>query len=117
MPFIFSEPDRYDRPAVLRGAWQHGIALLEGAPSGPRFKHLTRLSHPYPRFDIETVFFARLPASPCAGLCARKGLDRGRSLGRWSASCRCAVTGQHSCRKRNSQGARKGSTAIPAGCF
>ena len=117
MPFISLNRTLSGRPMVWTGAWQQGIALPEGASPKPRFNHLDRLSHPYPHFDIKMPLFARPKAGPWAEARARRGLDRRRPLGRWSASCRCAVTGQHLDRRPSQQVPHKGSKANRAGCY
>jgi hypothetical protein len=123
MPFSSLDRPPAGRQMASSGAWQRWIGLPEGASIGSRLNILTCLSETLRSFATYTTSFARLSASPradssCNGVYRRRTLPSlagVRKIGRWSASCRSAITGQRRVHDQEARRGRMSPTDISAG--
>ena len=107
------------------GAWQRWMGLPEGASIKYRLNILMCLSETLRSFVTHNSSFARTSASPradtsCNNVYRRRTLPDWagvRNFGRWSASCRSAVTGQRALRNQFASITAFQTIGIPAGCF
>lgn len=111
--------------STSNGAWQRWMGLPEGASIKSRLNILICLSETLRSFVIYNAPFVRTSASPradtsCDGVYRRRllpDLAGMRNFGRWSASCRSAVTGQRALRNQFASITVFQTIGIPAGCF
>ena len=116
---------RMDRQIAKRDTRQHRIALPQGVSGQLRLKHLICLSN-LTRISIP-VRYVRPVLQRARVLAARRVLDLiddprfspggARRRGRWSASCRSAITGPLSRLQLADMDRSSGSNSYPAGCF
>ena len=107
------------------GAWQRWMGLPEGASIKFRLNILMCLSETLRSFVTHNSSFARTSASPradtsCYDVHRRRTLPDWagvRNFGRWSASCRSAVTGQRALRNQFVINTTLQTIGILAGCF
>ena len=107
------------------GAWQRWMGLPEGASIKFRLNILICLSETLRSFVTYNSSFARTSASPradtsCDGVYRRRSLPDlagVRNFGRWSASCRSAVTGQRALHNQFVTTTILRTIGILAGCF
>lgn len=124
----FASLNRFDigRPLAWNDAWQQWIGLPEGASFRFWLKSLAILPNPFRFIDVANISSIGTTVSPCAGRTGglmqhskpRRQRVRGvRTIGRWSASCRSAVTGQRALRNQFASITVFQTIGIPAGCF